>query len=47
MKKAIETSIFALFGSNGTGREEPHKFRAKWEFVASKINGLKEEQRNV
>jgi ABC-type sugar transport system ATPase subunit len=36
--------IFALLGSNGAGREELRRFWAKWEFVASKINRLKEVQ---
>lgn len=29
-------SIFAPLGSNGAGREEMHRFRTKWEFIASK-----------
>jgi len=39
--------IFALLGSNGTGREKLRRFWEKWEFAASKINQLKEEQSNV
>ena len=29
---------------NGAGREELRRFRAKWEFVSSKINELKEKK---
>lgn len=29
---------------NGAGREELHRFWAKWEFVSSKINELKEKK---
>lgn len=32
-----------FFALNGAGREELQKFWEKWEFVASKINQLKEE----
>lgn len=35
-----------FFALNDAGREELQKFWAKWEFVASKINQLKEEQLN-
>jgi len=33
-----------FFTLNGAGREELRRFWAKWEFVASKINELKEVQ---
>ncbi len=36
-----------FFSLNDEGREELRRFWAKWEFVASKINELKEEQSNV
>lgn len=36
-----------FFVLNDEGREELQKFWGKWEFVASKINQLKEEQSNV
>ncbi len=36
-----------FFTLNDTGREELHRFWEKWEFVASKMNQLKEEQSNV
>jgi len=36
-----------FFVLNNAGREELRKFWGKWEFVASKINQLKEEQLNV
>lgn len=36
-----------FFTLNGAGREELQRFWGKWEFVASKINQLKEEQLNV
>lgn len=36
-----------FFTLNDAGREELRKFWRKWEFVASKINQLKEEQLNV
>lgn len=36
-----------FYALNGAGREELRKFWAKWEFVASKINELREEQSNV
>lgn len=36
-----------FFALNDAGREELHKFWDKWEFVASKINQLKEEEFNV
>ncbi len=32
---------------NAAGREELHRFWAKWEFVSLKINQLKEDQSNV
>ena len=32
---------------NDAGREELRRFWDKWEFIASKINQLKEEQANV
>lgn len=32
---------------NDAGREELYKFWDKWDFVASKINQLKEERKNV
>ncbi len=35
------------FTLNDAGREELRKFWEKWEFVASKINQLKEEQSDV
>ena len=31
-----------FFALNGAGREELRRFWEKWEFVSSKINGLKE-----
>ena len=34
-----------FFTLNGAGREELRRFWAKWEFIASKINELKEVQR--
>ena len=34
-----------FFTLNDAGREELHRFWAKWQFVASKINELKEVQR--
>ncbi len=36
-----------FFALNDSGREELRGFWGKWEFVASKINQLKEEQLNV
>jgi PadR family transcriptional regulator, regulatory protein PadR len=36
-----------FFSLNDAGREELKRFWGKWEFVASKINQLKEEQSNV
>jgi len=36
-----------FFSLNDAGREELRRFWGKWEFVASKINQLKEEQSNV
>ena len=36
-----------FFELNDAGREELRRFWGKWEFVASKINQLKEEQSNV
>ena len=36
-----------FFTLNDAGREELRKFWEKWEFVASKINQLKEEQSDV
>jgi PadR family transcriptional regulator PadR len=36
-----------FFTLNDAGREELRRFWEKWEFVASKINQLKEEQSNV
>jgi DNA-binding PadR family transcriptional regulator len=36
-----------LFTLNGAGCEELRKFWGKWEFVASKINELKESKPNV
>ena len=36
-----------FFTLNDAGREELRKFWEKWEFVASKMNQLKEEQSNV
>lgn len=36
-----------FFVLNDAGREELQRFWGKWEFVASKINQLKEEQSNV
>lgn len=36
-----------FFTLNGAGRQELRRFWEKWEFVASKINQLKEEQSNV
>ncbi len=36
-----------FFELNDAGREELRRFWEKWEFVASKINQLKEEQSNV
>ena len=33
-----------FFALNDAGREELRKFWEKWEFVSSKINGLKEEK---
>jgi PadR family transcriptional regulator, regulatory protein PadR len=36
-----------FFTLNDAGREEMRRFWEKWEFVASKINQLKEEQSNV
>ena len=36
-----------FFVLNDAGREELRRFWEKWEFVASKINQLKEEQSNV
>lgn len=36
-----------FYALNGAGYEELRKFWAKWEFVASKMNELKEEQSNV
>lgn len=36
-----------FFALNDAGREELRKFWEKWEFVASRMNGLKEEQSNV
>ncbi len=35
-----------FFSLNDLGREELQKFWEKWEFVASKINQLKEEELN-
>lgn len=36
-----------FFALNDAGREELQKFWAKWEFIASKINQLKEGKQNV
>ena len=36
-----------FFALNDAGREELRKFWGKWEFVASKINQLREEQENA
>jgi PadR family transcriptional regulator PadR len=36
-----------FFALNDAGREELQRFWEKWEFVASTINRLKEEQSNV
>lgn len=36
-----------FFTLNDVGREELRRFWEKWEFVASKINQLKEEESNV
>ncbi|HBL49682.1 MAG TPA: PadR family transcriptional regulator [Lachnospiraceae bacterium] len=36
-----------FFTLNNAGRDELQKFWEKWEFVASKINQLKEEESNV
>ena len=36
-----------FFTLNDAGREELRRFWEKWEFVASKLNQLKEEQSNV
>lgn len=36
-----------FFSLNGAGREELRKFWEKWDFLASKINGLKEEENNA
>jgi len=36
-----------FFTLNDAGREELRRFWGKWEFVASRINLLKEEQSNV
>lgn len=36
-----------FFSLNDAGREQLRKFWGKWEFVASKINQLKEEQSDV
>jgi DNA-binding PadR family transcriptional regulator len=36
-----------FFTLNDAGREELRKFWAKWEFIASKIMQLKEEEANV
>ena len=36
-----------FFTLNDAGREELRRFWEKWEFVASKMNQLKEEQANV
>jgi len=36
-----------FFTLNDAGREELRRFWGKWEFVASKINQLKEEQSNA
>ena len=36
-----------FFTLNEAGREQLRRFWKKWEFVASKINQLKEEQENV
>jgi DNA-binding PadR family transcriptional regulator len=36
-----------FFTLNDAGREELRKFWEKWEFIASKIDQLKEEQSNV
>lgn len=36
-----------FFALNSAGREELCRFWKKWEFVASKMNQLKEEQANV
>jgi PadR family transcriptional regulator, regulatory protein PadR len=33
-----------FFALNGAGREELRRFWGKWEFVTSRINGLKEKQ---
>ncbi|MPM41630.1 hypothetical protein SDC9_88285 [bioreactor metagenome] len=36
-----------FFTLNSAGREELRKFWEKWDFIASKMNQLKEEQSNV
>jgi PadR family transcriptional regulator, regulatory protein PadR len=36
-----------FFSLNDAGRDELRRFWGKWEFIASKINQLKEEQSNV
>lgn len=36
-----------FFALNGAGREELRRFWGKWDFVASKIDQLKEEQSDV
>jgi DNA-binding PadR family transcriptional regulator len=36
-----------FYSLNNAGHDELRKFRQKWEFIASKINQLKEENTNV